>query len=117
MKIPINTDNIPSTPLYRFEVVTRRIWKKCQRRVVMATLIKEATLDRMVNDAVGKKHFKQSGQCYCCGSDVEITIEKTLVGYGFHGGVLYESNTNQILMQCEHCFNNIVNLDNVEESG
>ena len=73
----------------------------------MATLIKEATLDRMFNDAVGKKHLKQSGQCYCCGSDVAIKIERTFRGYGFHGGVLYESNTDQFLIQCEHCFKNI----------
>ncbi len=83
----------------------------------METLIKEATLDCMFNDSVGKKHLKQSGQCYCCGSDVVITIERTLIGYGFHGGVLYESNTDQILMQCELCFKNIVHLDNVGDVG
>ena len=81
----------------------------------MTTLIKEATLDRMFKDAVGEKHFTQSGKCYCCGSDVEITIEKTFVGYGFKGGVLYESNTDQVLIQCEHCFNNIVHSNNAEE--
>ena len=83
----------------------------------MATLIKEATLDRMFNDAMGKKHLKQSGQCYCCGSDVVITIERTFMGYGFQGGVLYESNTDQILMQCEHCFKNIVHLNNLGDAG
>ena len=83
----------------------------------MATLLKEATLDCMFNDSVGKKHLKQSGQCYCCGSDVVITIERTFIGYGFQGGVLYESNTDQILMQCEHCFKNIVHSDNVGNAG
>ena len=83
----------------------------------MATLIKEATLDRMFSDVVGKKHLKQSGQCYCCESDVVITIERTFIGYGFQGGVLYESNTDQILMQCELCFKNIVHSDNVGDAG
>ena len=83
----------------------------------MATLIKEVTLDRVFNDAGGKKHLKQSGQCYCCGSDVVITIERTFIGYGFQGGVLYESKTDQILMQCEHCFKNIVHLNNLGDAG
>ena len=83
----------------------------------MATLIKEATLDRMFNDAVGEKHLKQSEQCYCCGSDVVITIERTFIGYGFQGGVLYESNTDQILMHCEHCFKDIVQLNNSGDAG
>lgn len=81
----------------------------------MATLIKEATLDRMFNDAEGKKEFKKSGQCHSCGSDVVITIEKTFIGYGFLGGVLYESDTEKVLMQCEHCFKNIVQSDNVHD--
>ena len=78
----------------------------------MAALIKEATLDRMFKDAEGKKQFKHSGQCYCCGTDVVITIEKTFIGYGFLGGVLYESDTEEVLMQCEHCFKNIVHSNN-----
>ena len=81
----------------------------------MATLIKETTLDHMFKDAGKKKHLKQSGQCCGCGSDVEVTIEKTLVGYGFKGGVLYESNTGQLLIQCEHCFNNIVDESTPED--
>jgi len=83
----------------------------------MATLIKEATLDCMFNDSSGEKNLKQSGQCYCCGSDVVITIERTFIGYGFQGGVLYESNIDQILMQCEHCFKNIVHLNNLGDAG
>ena len=83
----------------------------------MATLIKEAALDHLFNDAIGKKQLKQSGKCYCCGSDVVITIERTFLGYGFQGGVLYESSTDQILMQCEQCFKNIVQLNNSEDAG
>ena len=81
----------------------------------MATLIKEATLERMFDDAAGKKPFKQSGQCYCCGSDVVITIEKTFIGYGFLGGVLYESDNEELLMQCEHCFKNIVQSNDADD--
>ena len=83
----------------------------------MAKLIEEETLDRMFNDNVGKRHLKQSGRCYCCGSDVAIIIERTCRGYGFQGGVLYESNTGQFLMQCERCFKNIGHSNHPGDAG
>ncbi len=83
----------------------------------MAKLIKEETLDRMFDNDVGKRHLKQSGRCYCCGSDVEITIERTSRGYGFQGGVLYESNTDRVHMQCESCFKNIARSNQLGEAG
>ena len=83
----------------------------------MAKLIEEETLDRMFNEHVEKRRLKQSGQCYCCGSDVTIIIERTGNGYGFQGGVLYESNTGQFLMQCERCFKKIGHSTHREDAG
>ncbi len=83
----------------------------------MAKLIEEETLDRMFNDDVRKRQLKQSGQCYCCGSDVAIIIERTSGGYGFQGGVLYESNTDQILMRCERCLKNTGRSNHLRDAG
>ena len=83
----------------------------------MAKLIEEETLDRMFNEHVEKRRLKQSGQCYCCGSDVTIIIERTGNGYGFQGGVLYESSTGQVLMQCERCFKTIGRSNHREGAG
>jgi hypothetical protein len=116
LKIPGESDNLIQDRNIRSRY-SMRLEYGCQRQVIMATLIKEAALDRMFNDAVEKKNLKQSGQCAWCGSDVVITIERTFIGYGFQGGVLYESNTDQILMKCEHCFKNIVHSNNFEDAG
>ena len=72
----------------------------------MATLISEETLDRMFKDEREKEHYRQSGRCYSCDADVEITINKTSRGYGFKGGVFYESDTSPFLIQCERCYRN-----------
>jgi hypothetical protein len=83
----------------------------------MAKLIEEETLDRMFKDDVGKGHLKKPGRCHCCGSDVAIIIERTNRGYGFQGGVLYESNTGQFHMQCERCFKNIGHSNHLGDAG
>ena len=79
----------------------------------MTMLIKRETLDRMFDNDVGKRHFKQSGKCYNCGSEVEIIIVRTSKGYGFQGGVLYESNTDQIFMLCNRCIRNTERLNHL----
>lgn len=84
---------------------------KCEK--TMATLINEDTLNRMFNDNLAKKHHKQTGWCYYCGSDVTIKIEKTSSGYGFQGGVLYVEAPEQFLIACEHCFKNNGNLKSI----
>jgi hypothetical protein len=79
--------------------------EEISKRMAMATLIKEETLNRLFNCDLKKKYIDHTGRCdCCCGSDIVITIERTSGGYGFKGGVLYEEATDQFLIQCEHCF-------------
>ena len=82
----------------------------------MAKLVEKETLDRMFDDT-GKKHHNHTGRCCSCESDVSVTIDKTSSGYGFQGGVLYESNTGQILVQCERCFKNIGQSNHRGDTG
>ena len=68
----------------------------------MPTLIKKDTLDRMLNDCYKMHHFEK-GQCYSCGSEVTIKIDRLPDSYGFLGGALYEETNDQILIKCDHC--------------
>ena len=80
----------------------------------MATLIREETLNRIFKDNTEEKHFRQTGRCYSCDADVAITIKKTSRGYGFKGGVFYESDTSPFLIQCERCYRNNGNSNRVK---
>jgi hypothetical protein len=44
------------------------------------------------------------GKCCLCGKSTRINITKTLSGYGFLGGVLIETHTKDLNMECENCF-------------
>ena len=43
-------------------------------------------------------------QCFICGYDVEIIINKTSGGYGLNGGVLLRPNPKKLRVLCEKCY-------------
>lgn len=45
-----------------------------------------------------------SGKCHNCGYDTEVSITKTIDGYGLLGGVLYEHSPENILVLCCVCY-------------
>lgn len=55
----------------------------------------------------GTIHY--DGKCYYCGHETEISITKTSSGYGLLGGVIFKSNPDEFLLECDHCYNNIDN--------
>jgi len=68
----------------------------------MVGLIELERLNKIFADGTKSKQF--DAKCSCCGCDVHIRITRTSGGFGFLGGVLYETDTDQYLAKCTHCY-------------
>ena len=68
-------------------------------------LITKKTLCKLFEDSYNGKPVVVGGLCKACRDNMKLTIEKTSGGFGFIGGVLYESESGQLSMKCEDCFN------------
>ena len=66
-------------------------------------IIKVESLDRIFEQHNTANHFSYQGKCHNCGCNVEVEITKTSCGYGLQGGVLCESNPEDILVCCLDC--------------
>ncbi len=51
----------------------------------------------------GEKSIVHMADCFKCGCKVKIRIDRTSWGFGLLGGVLYESETNELFAQCLDC--------------
>lgn len=69
----------------------------------MVRLIDLERLNKIFGDGTNNKQFDV--KCSCRGCDVQIIITRTSGGFGFQGGVLYETDTGQYLAKCTHCYN------------
>ena len=67
-------------------------------------LVKIKTLNKIFKDKYNSTPVVIKGKCEACGDDMQIVIEQTSGGFGFLGGVLYESESDQHSMKCENCF-------------
>ena len=70
----------------------------------MAELVNIKTLNRLFNAETDISHMNFSGKCTSCGCDVKTTITITSGGYGFMGGVLYETEEGEFILKCSACF-------------
>ena len=69
-------------------------------------IIAAESLNKMFERSNSPHGFiRYEGNCRNCNCDTKVEISKTAGGYGLQGGVLYESDTQNFLIQCKGCFN------------
>ena len=65
--------------------------------------IEVESLNKIFEQHNNANGFRYEGKCHKCDCDTQVEITKTSGGYGLQGGVLYESNTRNILILCSKC--------------
>ena len=66
--------------------------------------VKKETLDQIFRHGEKKQAFEYEGKCCKCGQATVVSITKTLSGYGFLGGVLYEDEIQDFIIECAGCY-------------
>ena len=72
-----------------------------ETRMSESTLIEKIKM--MFIDASDNNLLFVNGECYICGEKAIIEIAKTSGGFGISGGVLQESNQDQLNIVCDGC--------------
>ena len=72
------------------------------------------SLNWMFGQRKNPKTVKYESKCHNCGCDVKIEISKTSGGYGFLGGVLYETDADDYYAICSVCYKKQSKLDPFE---
>jgi len=72
-------------------------------------IITVESLDKLFEHNIHAKPLRYEGRCHHCGNHLEVEIAKTAGGYGFLGGVLYESKPPEFLLLCCDCFKKTTN--------
>lgn len=62
------------------------------------------SLNRMFEQNDNSDHFSYQDQCDQCGCVVKVNITKTSKGYGFQGGALYETDSQNFFVLCPNCY-------------
>jgi hypothetical protein len=66
------------------------------------------SLNRMFEQNENSNHLTYQDQCDQCGCVVKVNITKTSGGYGFQGGVLYETDPQNFFVLCPNCYEELV---------
>jgi hypothetical protein len=58
-----------------------------------------------------------SSGCYKCGCKVKIKIDKTSGGFGLQGGILHESESEELRAECLDCYKSQESMSAVMQEG
>ena len=69
-------------------------------------LIQFDTLERMFASSLDNLCLSFRSHCQSCGHELSIEIHKLSSGFGLIGGVLFESNSDDLNAECDACYQN-----------
>ena len=78
-------------------------------------LVEFYTLNKMFEQNPDKSQLSFNSCCQSCGCQLTIEINKLPSGFGLKGGVIFESNSDQLFAKCDACYQNKIKLACIEE--